>query len=77
MMKRTEIYKGLLLLGILLIIISTISLVFGYRIREQWPATVSMYEIGIPSLIGMAGVTFFAVSMVLFFILNLRKNIRE
>jgi hypothetical protein len=77
MMKRTGIDKGLFLLGILLIIISAISLVFGYRIREQWPATVSMCEMGIPSLIGMAGVTFFSVSVVLFFILNLRKNIRE
>jgi len=77
MMNRKWIYKGLLILGIILIIISALSLIFGYRIRELWPTTTTMYEIGIPSLIGMLGVTFFGLSSVIFFTLSAKKNIIE
>ena len=56
-----------LIIGIILIIISAISLIFGYRIREIWPTANNIYEIGIPSIIGTLGVTFFGISSVIFF----------
>ena len=51
--------KGFLIIGIIgiiLIIISAISCIFGYRIREIWPTTIKIYEIGIPYIIGALGV---------------------
>ena len=51
--------KGFLMIGIIgiiLIIISAISCIFGYRIREIWPTTNKIYEIGIPYIIGALGV---------------------
>ena len=51
--------KGFLMIGIIgiiLIIISAISCIFGYRIREIWPTTIKIYEIGIPYIIGALGV---------------------
>ncbi|MBZ9572559.1 hypothetical protein KJA15_04480 [Patescibacteria group bacterium] len=59
--------KGFLIIGIILIIISAISLIFGYLIRELWPTTNKIYEIGIPSIIGTLGVIFFGISSVIFF----------
>ena len=50
----------LLIIGILLIIISAVSLIFGYRIRELWPTTELLYEKGVIALIGTVGVIFFA-----------------
>lgn len=64
-----NIKKGFLLflfIGILLIIISALSCIFGYLIRESWPTTVTMYESGIPYIIGTVGVTFFAVGGMFF-----------
>jgi len=64
--------KGFLIIGIIgiiLIIISAISCIFGYRIREIWPTTIKIYEIGIPYMIGALGVIlsfpFFALSVTL------------
>ena len=58
--------KGFLIIGIILIIISAISCIFGYRIRELWPTTIKMYDIGIPYIIGalgvILGVIFFGIS---------------
>jgi hypothetical protein len=59
--------KGFLIIGIILIIISAISCIFGYRIRELWPTTNKVYEIGIPYIIGDLGVTLFGISSVIFF----------
>jgi hypothetical protein len=69
-----DIKKGFLIIGILLIIISAISLIFGYRIRELWPTTTTMYEIGIPAIIGTLGVIFFGVSSVIFFSSKLKEK---
>jgi len=69
--------KGLLIIGILLNIISAIFLIFGYRIRELWPATTNMYEIGIPSIIGIVGVTFFGLGGMFFTISLAKKKIIE
>ena len=55
--------KGFLIVGIILIIISAISCIFGYRIREIWPTTNKIYEIGIPYIIGALGVIFFTLSI--------------
>lgn len=55
--------KGFLIIGIILIIISAISCIFGYRIRELWPTTIKIYEIGIPYMIGALGVIFFTLSI--------------
>ncbi|MFE3845392.1 hypothetical protein ACFL1L_00840 [Thermoplasmatota archaeon] len=54
--------NGFLIIGIILIIISAISCIFGYRIRELWPTTNQIYEIGIPYIIGALGVIFFGIS---------------
>ena len=54
--------KGFLIIGIILIIISAIFCIFGYRIREIWPTTIKIYEIGIPYMIGALGVIFFTLS---------------
>ena len=66
--------KVLLIIGIILIIISAISLIFGYRIRELWPTTIKMYDIGIPSIIGFLGVVFFGISMVFSSISQIKKK---
>ena len=63
-----------LIIGIILIIISAISLIFGYRIRELWPTTIKMYDIGIPSIIGDFGVVFFGLSFVFFSISQIKKK---
>ena len=49
------------IIGIILIIISAISCIFGYRIRELWPTTNTIYEIGIPYIIGILGVIFLVI----------------
>ena len=64
----------ILIIGIILIIISAISLIFGYRIRELWPTTIKMYDIGIPSIIGFLGVVFFGISMVFSSISQIKKK---
>jgi hypothetical protein len=69
--------KGLLIIGIILNIISAILLIFGYRIRELWPTTITMYEIGIPSIIGIVGVTFFGLGGMFFAISAAKKKIIE
>ena len=63
-----DIKKGCLIIGIILIIISAISLIFGYRIRELWPTTNTIYEIGIPAIIGTLGVIFFGLSSIFHFL---------
>jgi len=71
-----ETKKGFLIfliIGIILIIISAISCIFGYLIRELWPTTANMYEIGIPYIIGTVGITFFALGG-MFFTINLSKK---
>ena len=64
-----DIRKGFLIIAIILIIISAISCIFGYRIREIWPNTLELYEMGIPYIIGalgvVLGVVFFGVSQVI------------
>ena len=67
----------LLLIGIILIIISAISCIFGYLIRESWPTTVDMYEIGIPYIIGIVGITFFALGGMYYPISLAKKKIIE
>ena len=69
--------KGLLIIGILLNIISAIFLIFGYRIRELWPTTINMYESGIPSIIGIVGVTFFGLGGMFSTISLAKKKIIE
>jgi len=54
--------NGFLIIGIILIIISAISCIFGYLIREIWPTTNNIYEMGIPYIIGALGVIFFGIS---------------
>ncbi len=63
-----------LIIGIILIIISAISLIFGYRIRELWPTTIKMYDIGIPAIIGDLGVVFFVISMGFLSISQIKKK---
>jgi len=58
--------KGFLIIGIILIIISAISCIFGYRIREIWPTTNTIYEIGIPYIIGALGVIFLVIFLGIF-----------
>jgi len=69
--------KGFLIIGIILIIISAISLIFGYRIRELWPTTNNIYEIGIPSIVGGLGVIFFGLGGMFFTISLAKKKIIE
>ena len=57
--------KGFLIIALILIIISAISCIFGYRIREMWPTTHELYEMGIPYIIGALGVVFLGVSQVI------------
>ena len=71
-----DIKKGLLLvliLGIILIILAALACIFGYQIRELWPTTANLYESGLPYIIGMIGVMFFAIGG-LFFPLRLAKK---
>ena len=74
-----DIKKGFLIIGIILIIISAISCIFGYRIRELWPTTIEIYEIGIPYIIGALGVIFlvifFGLHTVFFALSEKKKNI--
>ena len=53
-----DIKKGFLIIGIILIFISAISLIFGYCIRELWPTTIKIYEIGLTSIIDDFGLIF-------------------
>ena len=76
-MNTKWIQKGFLIIGIILNIISAIFLIFGYRIRELWPTTTNMYEIGIPSIIGIVGVTFFGLGGILFTISFAKKKTIE
>ena len=69
-----DIKKGFLIIGIILVSISAISLIFGYRIRELWPTSIKMYDIGIPSIIGDLGVVFFGISMVFLSISQIKKK---
>jgi hypothetical protein len=69
--------KVFITIGIILIIISAISLIFGYLIRELWPMTNKIYEIGIPAIIGTLGVIFLGVSSVIFFSVSSKKKIIE
>lgn len=69
--------KVFVIIGILLDIISALLLIFGYRIRELWPTTTTMYENGIPSIIGIVGITFFALGGMLFTIHFARKKTIE
>ena len=62
-MNRKWIQRGFLLTGVILIVISAISCIFGFRIREIWPATVDIYEIGIPYIIGFLGVIFLSFGL--------------
>ena len=66
--------KGFLIIGIILIVISAIYCIFGYRIRDIWPTTIKMYEIGIPYIIGYLGVIFFVISQVIFFGTQIKKK---
>ena len=66
--------KGFLIIGIILIVISAISCIFGYRIREIWPTTIKIYEIGIPYIIGTLGVIFFVISQVIFCVTQINKK---
>jgi len=54
---------GFLIIGIILIFISAISCIFGYLIRELWPTTIEIYEMGIPYIIGALGVIFLPFGM--------------
>lgn len=54
--------KGYRIIGIILIIISAISLLFGNLIRELWPTTNKILESGVLAFIGALGVIFFAVN---------------
>ena len=67
--------KGFLIIAIILIIISAISCIFGYRIREIWPTTNEIYEIGIPYIIGALGVIFLGLSQILRISQIKKKNI--
>ena len=69
--------KGFLIIGIILVSISAISLIFGYRIRELWPTTNNIYEIGIPSIVGGVGVIFFGLGGMFFTISITKKKIIE
>jgi len=76
-MNTKWIQKGFLIIGIILNIISAMFLIFGYRIRELWPTTTNMYDIGIPSIIGIVGVTFFGLGGMFFTISLAKKKIIE
>ena len=65
-----DLKNGFLIIGIILIIISAISCIFGYLIREIWPTTNNIYEMGIPYIIGAFGVIFFGISQSLRYIID-------
>jgi hypothetical protein len=50
--------KGYRIIGIILIIISAISLLFGNLIRELWPTIGNIFESGIIIFIGVLGILF-------------------
>ena len=62
-MNRKWIQRGFLLTGVSLIVISAISCIFGHRIREIWPTTIDIYDIGIPHIIGTLGVIFLSFGL--------------
>ena len=64
---------GFLIIGIILIFISAISCIFGYLIRELWPITIDIYEVGIPYIIGALGVIFFGLSQSFRYIIDKRN----
>ena len=77
MKKIVSIIIIFFIIGIILIIVSAISCIFGYCIRELWPTTNTIYEIGIPYIIGILGVIFLVIFFGIFGVLNqvkLRKN---
>ncbi len=69
--------KVLLLIGILLTVSSALLLIFGYRLRALWPTTTTLYEIGIPAVIGIVGITFFGLAGTLFTISFAKKKTSE
>ncbi len=71
-MKKQLIIIGII--AIILIIISAISLILGYRIRELWPTTIKIYEIGIPAIIGILGVIFIGIFGVIFCVSQIKKK---
>lgn len=73
-MDKKKGFLIFLIIGIILIIISAISCIFGYLIREILPATANMYEIGIPYIIGALGVIFFTLGGMFFSISLARKK---
>jgi len=76
-METKKRFLMFLIIGIILIIMSAISCIFGYLIRELWPTTASMYELGIPYIIGTVGVTFFALGGMYYPISLAKKKIIE
>lgn len=64
---------GFLIIGIILIIISAISCIFGYLIRELWPTTIDIYEVGIPYIIGALGVIIIGLSQSFRYIIDKRN----
>jgi len=54
--------KAYRIVGIILIIISAISLLFGNLIGELWPTTENIFESGLITFIGAFGVIFLGVS---------------
>ena len=50
------------LIGIILIIISSISLLFGNLIGELWPVTQKIFESSIIIFIGLLGIIFLGMS---------------
>jgi len=70
--------KGFLIIGIILIIVSAISCIFGYRIRELWPSSIKIFESGIPYIIGALGVIFLVIFLgvnAIFLVLSAKKKI--
>jgi uncharacterized membrane protein len=68
-----DLKNGFLIIGIILIVISAISCVFGYLIRELWPITIEIYDMGIPYIIGALGVIFLGMSQSLRYIIAKRN----
>jgi hypothetical protein len=76
-MSRKSIQNGFFIIGIILNSVSALSLIFGYRIRELWPTTITMYEVGIPAVIGIVGVTFFGLGGMFFAMRTAKRKIIE
>lgn len=73
-MNRKWIQRGFLSTGIILIVISAISCIFGYRIREIWPTTIDIYDIGIPYIIGTLGVIFLGFGLLAIYLSLIAKE---